>query len=118
MSETGLIARIVLDCCPAVQAIYLYGTYGTGLERPDSDVDIALLLAPQEARAVKGLALSDLRFALEAALGRDVDLVNARRVSTVLQKEIVAVTAGCGDSQRPAGLRAGHRSGQSRHQNP
>jgi hypothetical protein len=34
--------------------------------------------------------LSDVRFELEALLKRDVDLINLRRVPTVLQKEIVA----------------------------
>jgi hypothetical protein len=36
------------------------------------------------------LVLSDCRFELEAALGQAVDLVNARMVSTVLQKEIIS----------------------------
>lgn len=90
MSQEDLISRIVREHYPTVQAVYLYGTYGSGLERPDSDVDIAVLLPPQEARGAENLPLSHLRFELEAALGRDVDLVNLRRVSTVLQKEVIA----------------------------
>ncbi len=34
--------------------------------------------------------MSDLRFELERLLEKDVDLINLRRVPTVLQKEIVA----------------------------
>lgn len=74
---------------PDVQAIYLFGSYATADERPDSDVDLALLLPPLTAKAVGSLALSDLRATLERRLGREVDLVNVRQVSTVFQKEIV-----------------------------
>ena len=33
--------------------------------------------------------MSDLRFDLETLLGKEVDLINLRRVPTVLQKEVV-----------------------------
>ena len=33
--------------------------------------------------------MSDLRFALETLLEKEVDLINLRRVPTVLQKEVV-----------------------------
>ena len=75
---------------PEVQAIYLFGSYGTEDEWPTSDVDIAVLLPPSVAKATSSLAMSALRFDLQSLLRRDVDLVNVRRVSTVLQKEVVA----------------------------
>ncbi|MBX3050966.1 MAG: nucleotidyltransferase domain-containing protein [Caldilineaceae bacterium] len=75
---------------PNVQAVYLFGSYATAHERPDSDADIALLLPHAQAKAAGPLLMSDLRFALESQLGRSVDLINLRLVSTVLQKEIVA----------------------------
>jgi predicted nucleotidyltransferase len=59
-----------------------------GTERPDSDVDIALLLPPEEAKGAGSLSFSDLRFKLEEAFGKRVDLVNLRMVSTVFKKEI------------------------------
>jgi predicted nucleotidyltransferase len=90
MSETAEIVRVVLAHYPAVQAIYLFGTYGTADERPDRDVDIALLLPPQEAKAVGLLVFSELRFVLQERLQREVDLINLRRVTTVLQKEVIA----------------------------
>jgi len=89
MSEKDDIIRVIL-CHPRVQAIYLFGTYDTEDERPDSDVDIGVLLAPQQARAAGLLALSDLRFELEDLLKKKVDLINLRRVPTVLQKEVIA----------------------------
>ena len=90
MNETDVIVRTVLEHYPTAQAIYLFGTYGTADEWPDSDVDIAVLFAPQQARAAGLLALSDLRFELEASEKREVDLINLRRVPTVLQKEVIA----------------------------
>jgi len=85
-----LIIEIVLRHYPAAQAIYLFGSYGTPDEWPDSDLDIAVLLPPEAARRAGDLMLSPCRFELEEALGREVDLLNARRVSTVMQKEIIS----------------------------
>ncbi len=81
---------IILTHYPQTQAIYLFGSYQTDDEQPTSDVDIAILLPPRQAKAAGSLALSALRSELEAYLERDVDLINLRRVSTVLQKEVVA----------------------------
>jgi len=90
MIQQKQIIQTVLKHYPEVQAIYLFGTYGTDEQWTDSDVDIALLLKHQQAKTVGTLAMSDLRFELERLLEKDVDLINLRRVSTVLQKEIVA----------------------------
>jgi uncharacterized protein len=83
------IKETVLRRYPSAQAIYMFGSYHTGDEWPDSDVDIAILLSPEESKRAGSLVMSDLRFALETALKRDVDMVNLRLVSTVFQKEIV-----------------------------
>jgi predicted nucleotidyltransferase len=84
-----IIVRHILTHYPSVQGIYLFGSYGTADQRPDSDVDIALLLPPDEAEQAGHLALSDLRMQLSATLDRDVDLLNARLVSTVFQMAII-----------------------------
>jgi predicted nucleotidyltransferase len=86
----GGITRIVLEHYPSAQAIYLFGSYQTDDEWPESDVDVAILLPPKESKKVGSLAMSPLRFALESLLKKDVDAISLRRVSTVLQKEIVA----------------------------
>lgn len=83
------IARIVLGQYPTVLGIYLFGSFMTEDEWPDSDVDIALLLPPLEAKQAHHLAISDCAAELARSIGRDVDLLNARTVSTVFQKEIV-----------------------------
>ncbi len=89
MSQYDVIVRIILEHYPAAQAVYLFGTYGTADEWPDSDVDIAVLLPPEEARRQPQLMLTPCHYALADALGKPVDLLNAREVSTVFQKEIV-----------------------------
>jgi predicted nucleotidyltransferase len=89
MIEPNTLIQVVLRHYPDVQAIYLFGSYGTENERPDSDVDIALLLPPHTAKAVGSLALSELQSDLESLLRKPVDLINLRQVSTVFQKEII-----------------------------
>jgi uncharacterized protein len=90
MGEIDLIVRTVVGHYPTVQAIYLYGSWDTVDEWPDSDLDIALLLSPHQTREAGSLALSNLGSELEASLKKDVDLINLRQVPTVLQKEVIA----------------------------
>ena len=93
MSDDGraveAITRIVLQHYPSAQAIYLFGSFATEDEWPDSDVDVAVLLSPEESRKVGSLAMSALHLSLESSLRKDVDVINVRLVSTVFQKEIV-----------------------------
>ena len=86
---TALIIQIIRAHYSSVQAIYLFGSYDTDKAWPNSDVDIALLLPPAEAKCAGPLALGNVRMTLERLLGKDVDLINLRRVSTVFQKEII-----------------------------
>lgn len=90
MNEQSIIIETVLEHYPEVQAIYLFGSYGTEQEWPESDVDIAMLLPPEKSVTAGLLMMSDLRFELESKLKKEVDLINLRLVSTVLQKEVVA----------------------------
>lgn len=90
MIEPKAIIQTVLRHYADTQAIYLFGSYGTDNEWPDSDVDIALLLPPTQARAGRPLAMSPLCAELGSLLKKSVDLINLREVSTVFQKEIIA----------------------------
>jgi predicted nucleotidyltransferase len=83
------IIRNVLAYYPNTVGIYRFGSHGTKDEWVDSDIDIALLLPHDEAKRVGNLMLSDLHLRLSAVLGREVDLLNARLVSTVFQKAII-----------------------------
>jgi uncharacterized protein len=88
-----LIQKIIqILCCnyPNIQAIYLFGSFGTEFQTERSDVDIALLFHPTEASEIGQLSMSESREKLEELTGRDVDLINLRLVNTVLQKEVIA----------------------------
>ncbi len=65
--EENIIGTI-LQHCPDVQAIYLFGTYGTGDQWPDSDADVALLLDVQAAKQADFFLFSDLHSDLEELL--------------------------------------------------
>lgn len=86
---TQPIVDTVLRFYPDVQAIYLFGSSGTEYARPDSDIDLALLLPPLLAKSEKTLTLNACWSALVNILDRSVDLVNLRQVNTVFQMQIV-----------------------------
>jgi len=69
---------------PAV--VYLFGSTSAGRARPDSDLDLAVL--PED--SISSSQLLEARIQLAEALGRDVDLIDLARSSTVLRKEVLA----------------------------
>lgn len=87
MSQEDMVG-IILENFPEAQAIYLFGSYGTEDEWPESDVDIGVLLPPVQAKKKEPMVLSACRRSLEEYTGKNVDLVNLRQASTVFQKEI------------------------------
>lgn len=89
MSSHDLIVGTIQNRHPDVQAIYLFGSWGTEDEWPDSDVDIAMLLPPQTAKTLGVLDLIKTQNELSSVLHRPVDLLNLRQISTVFQKEVV-----------------------------
>jgi predicted nucleotidyltransferase len=83
------IATAVCEALPAeteIAAVYLFGSAAAGRLRPDSDVDIAFL----GAGAVDPIVAYDAAQRLASRLGRDVDLIDLRRTSTILRGHIVA----------------------------
>ncbi|GAB1481390.1 type II toxin-antitoxin system antitoxin [Treponema sp.] len=87
--KTQGIVDIIVRYYADIQAIYLFGSYGTSDERPQSDVDIALLLPVDRSKCAGNLALSPAASELALLLGRDIDLINLRLVDTVFQNQIV-----------------------------
>lgn len=81
----GQIANTIQRCLPAVMAIYIYGSTARGDDRPDSDLDIAVLL-PTEQQLMDKLALSH---ELSGKTSRQVDLVDLRRVGNFLRMEVL-----------------------------
>ncbi len=89
MNPHEVIAQTILLHHPDVQAIFLFGSWGTEDEWPDSDVDIAMLLPPETAKNLGVMDLIKTQTELSSQLHKPVDLLNLRRVSTVFQKEVV-----------------------------
>ncbi len=88
-TSTEQLIQSILNARPDTQAIYLFGSWGTEYERPESDADIAILLPPKQAKEAGSFLFSELHQALQATFNKDVDLINLRLAPTVLQKEIV-----------------------------
>ncbi|MDZ7685311.1 MAG: nucleotidyltransferase domain-containing protein [Gammaproteobacteria bacterium] len=65
-----------------------FGSHAIGDLWAGSDLDVAVLLPPGR-REPANLFDHPARVGLEQAVRRDVDLVNLRTVSVVLQKEVV-----------------------------
>ncbi len=72
-----------------VQGVYLFGTFQTEYERAESDIDIAILFTPEEAKKIGQLAFSELSDELQQFYSRHIDLINIRLVDTVFQNEII-----------------------------
>ena len=86
----GRIKVHILAAHPTTQAIYRFGTWGTAAQRPDSDIDIAVLLSHADAMQVDRWQWHLLAVRLAGAAGAEhADLINLRRADTTLQSEIL-----------------------------
>lgn len=82
------IVAILKASLPALQAVYVFGSYATGEEQAASDLDVAVLL-PIDPAERRSLFDHPARLRLEQLVRRDVDLIDLRHVPVVLQKEVV-----------------------------
>ncbi len=83
---TALLNCLYRHLGEALIAVYLYGSFALECPGPDSDIDLAVLAqspVPEEVLRKLTLELMDLS-------GRDVDLVDLRRVPTVLQMQVIS----------------------------
>lgn len=81
-----IIRQTLIDGIPALIAVYTFGSAGTPYERPTSDVDLAFLSARTEDTVV----VWNVSQAIATKLGRDVDLVDLRKASSVMAANIIA----------------------------
>jgi len=84
-TEDARIAGRLAAALPGLVAVYRFGSTAAGTALAGSDVDLAVLA---EAPVDPGHRF-DLQEELAAELGRDVDLVDLARASTVLAVEVV-----------------------------
>jgi predicted nucleotidyltransferase len=76
----------LITAFPNAWAVYVYGSFARGDDSPESDIDIAVLLPPGE-------KIDDLMSVISNVsthARREVDLVDLRRVSDVLRREVLA----------------------------
>lgn len=90
MRNREKILAPILERFPDTQGVYLFGSYDTQYETPESDLDLAVLLPHETARSI------DLRdwIQLAGAVGvaaeiEKVDLINLRTVDTVFRFIII-----------------------------
>lgn len=77
-----LLGRLV----PDVAAVYLFGSHAAGVATPASDLDLAVLAA----RPLGAVERFDVQERLAALAGCDIDLVDLRSASTVMQARVVS----------------------------
>ena len=80
----------VVRSFPEIQAVYLFGSRADGNERDESDYDLALLLPPGRRPDTHEKRMRDCAFEIAEISGHDVDMINLRSASTVMQNEIVS----------------------------
>lgn len=71
---------------PDAWAAYVYGSFARGDEWPDSDLDLGVLLPPDQ--RISDILTVTARLAED--VGRNVDLVDLRRAGDVLRREVLA----------------------------
>ena len=80
------LIKTLVDAIPDCRAIYRFGSWGSDAERPDSDIDLAVL----PGAPLDPVGRWELAQKLASLAGRDVDLVDLLRASTVLRMQVVA----------------------------
>lgn len=78
------IIQILRNEIPNLLAIYAFGSRIQGTARPESDLDLAVLVAGY----ADALLLFNLAGKLADTIGYDVDLLDLRAASTVMQYQI------------------------------
>lgn len=85
------LVKTICTAHPNTQAIYLYGNWDTEYQRPDSDLDLAVLLPHAESRQINHWQWHLLATELATnAQVEHVDLINLQCVNTTLQAEILS----------------------------
>lgn len=84
ISDSDIVTAVRL-ALPDVRAITLFGSRAEGTDTPDSDLDLAILLSHR----ADPVRLWEAGEAIARRLDVDVDLIDLRAASTVMQFQIV-----------------------------
>lgn len=84
ISEQAIVSALRQQL-PALLAVYLFGSRATGHAGRDSDLDLAVLVEGK----LEPLATWELAQSLADMVGCDVDLIDFRTASTVMQYQIL-----------------------------
>jgi predicted nucleotidyltransferase len=76
----------LLAAFPDAWAIYVYGSFARGDESRTSDIDLALLLPPDDKIDDLLTVISEIA----TQVHREIDLIDLRKVSDVLRREVLA----------------------------
>lgn len=79
------IVALLQAALPSLQAIYLFGSHAQGTAGRDSDLDLAVLAGGR----LDPLRVWHVGQSLASALDCDVDLVDLRSASTVMQYQVI-----------------------------
>ena len=85
LAPDGLVVTALRAAFPNVLAIYAFGSRVQGQAGPDSDLDLAVLVAGY----ADPLVLWDVATELAAQVGCHVDLLDLRAASTVMQYQVL-----------------------------
>ena len=84
-TKEKLIEQIVHHFSDELISIFLFGSFETEHETKSSDIDIAILCK----KPIDKLKLWDVTQELAIAANKDIDLVDLRSASTVLQMQVI-----------------------------
>lgn len=82
--NTHLITAIK-QYLPEIKLLYLFGSYASGQQHKNSDIDLAVLL-PQK---ISTVARWEVQQKLALEFNVDIDLIDLLSASTVMQNEII-----------------------------
>lgn len=92
------VLRRLAETVPGLIAVYQFGSTTQGGEHADSDLDLAILAR----RPLDNLDRWELQEDLAVQLRRDVDLVDLRAASTVMQVQVLSRSTVLGEWDRTA----------------
>lgn len=76
----------VLSNLPNIKALYVFGSRAKGDERPNSDLDLAVLVRAE----LPETKLWGIAQRLASRIGMEVDLVNLGKAFTVMQMQVIS----------------------------